>query len=421
MQKTKIEKIKAIQILDSRGNPTIETTVMLTCGATGKAQVPSGASTGKFEAYEKRDGEDAYLGKGVIDACRCVNTEINDLLKNKNAEDQFEIDLLMCRHDGTENKSRLGANAILSVSIAAAKAVSNAYGIPLYRYLGGKNARTLPIPLLNIINGGAHADNGLDIQEFMICPVGAKSFTGAMRMSMEIYGNLKSILREDELSISVGDEGGFAPQFQDAEEALQYIVRAIEFAGYKPGKDVFIALDIAASEWQNNDGYLLPKSKKEYSTQDLIDYYKALIQKYPIISIEDPLHEEDFEGFSAIRQQTGIQIVGDDLFVTNPKRLKIGIEKRAANAILVKPNQIGTLSETLTAIEMAKSAGMSAILSHRSGDTPDTAIADIAVATNCNQIKSGAPARGERIAKYNRLIAIENEIGSGGIYGNLLH
>lgn len=411
MKRTIIENIRARQILDSRGIPTLETTVTLTCGAKGCAKVPSGASTGKFEAYEKRDGRSEYFGKGVKDACIDVNTEIHELLKEKNAEDQYGIDSIMCKADNTKNKCRLGANAILSVSLAAAKAVAAAYEMPLYRYLGGRNAHVLPTPMLNIINGGAHADNKLDIQEFMICPIGARSFSQAMRMAVEVYGNLKTILKEDDYTTSVGDEGGFAPQFQNAEQALQYILRSIEFAGYKPGEDIGIALDIAASAWYKDGTYQLPKSGIQHDRKSLIDYYRELVAKYPIISIEDPLWEEDFEGFAQLRRIfPNVKIVGDDLFVTNSDRLKVGIQKESATSILIKPNQIGTLSETLIAIETAKQAGMQAILSHRSGDTSDTFIADIAVATNCGWIKAGAPARAERVEKYNRLLEIEEQL-----------
>ncbi len=415
MENTKIEKITAIQIIDSRATPTIQTTVYLKNGAIGTAQVPSGASTGSHEAFEKRDDGDAWLGKGVLGACQSVNTDLHQLLHERDAKDQFAIDTLMCKEDGTNNKSRFGANAILSVSLATAKAVAASYNMPLYRYLGGHTARTLPIPLLNIVNGGAHADNLLDIQEFMICPHGAHTFGQSIRMALEIYGNLKMILKEDEFSVAVGDEGGFAPNFSCTEEALKYITRAIEFSGYQPGKDVSIALDIASSEWYHDGIYTLPKTRKQYTTQSLTAYYQSLVQNYPIISIEDPFHEDDFDAFANLRALLpSVQIVGDDLFTTNAARLKSGIQKRSADAILIKPNQIGTLSEALDAIDLAKKSGMSAILSHRSGDTADTSIADIAVGCTCNQIKSGAPARGERIAKYNRLLTIESELAGGG-------
>ena len=417
MKATTIKNIKSRQILDSRGKPTLETTVILACGAMGKAQVPSGASTGKYEAFEKRDEGNDYFGKSVYDACNSVNNEINSLLKEKNAEDQYSIDHLMCKADGTQNKRRLGANAILSVSLAAAKAVAAAYELPLYRYLGGRNAHVLPIPMLNVINGGAHADNQLDIQEFMICPVGAYSFSHAMKMAVEVYGNLKLILKEDDYITSVGDEGGFAPQFKDAPEALYYILRAIEFAGYKPGKDIGIALDIAASEWYRNGRYQLPKSGIHYDVDSLISYYKSLVSQYPIISLEDPLCDEDFDGFSKIcKVFPNLKIVGDDLFVTNSKRIQTGIMQKSATSVLIKPNQIGTLSETLSAIEITQKAGFHAILSHRSGDTADTSISDIAVATNCGWIKSGAPCRTERVEKYNRLLEIEEELGEYSVY-----
>ena len=417
MKKTTIENICARLILDSRGVPTIETKVILSCGAIGIASVPSGASTGKYEAHEKRDNTDDYLGKSVELVCKKLNGELSDLLKGKDGENQYDIDHTMCEADGTENKGRLGANAILSVSIATAKAVANAYNLPLYRYLGGIDAHILPMPMMNIINGGAHADNSLDIQEFMICPCGARTFHQAMQMCSEIYWNLKFILKEDELTTSVGDEGGFAPNFSDAEQALRYITRAIEYSGYTPCKDVSIALDIAASEWYNDGNYRLPKSNIQINAEELISNYLDLVQKFPISSIEDPLYEDDFQGFSKLNKLISpVQIVGDDLFVTNPKRLLKGIQHESANAILIKPNQIGTLTETLQAIHQAQKAGLKTILSHRSGDTNDTFIADIAVATNSQQIKSGAPSRGERVCKYNRLMEIEKELAGYAVY-----
>jgi len=414
----KINNISARQIFDSRGNPTVSCCVTLNGGSYGAASVPSGASTGKYEAYELRDGGKAYNGKGVLKAVENVNEKIFALLKGERADRQREIDLRMISLDGTGNKSKLGANAILAVSLAVARAAAAAYSMPLYRYIGGIGGRVIPIPMMNILNGGAHADNNLDIQEFMIVPSGAKGFTEAMKMACEIYQSLKTILKEDDLSAAVGDEGGFAPNLTSDEDALRYIVRAIEFSGYKPGKDVFIALDAAASEWYNDEGsYFMPKRKTKMERSELIDYYASLCQKYPIVSIEDPLSEEDWEGFADITKRlSNAQIVGDDLFVTNTERLAKGIRGGCANAILIKPNQIGTLTETLDAIALAKRYGYGTVISHRSGETEDTSIADIAVGASAGQIKTGAPARSERVSKYNRLLKINDEL-CGPEYG----
>lgn len=418
---TRISKIKARQIFDSRGVPTVECEVQLECGAIGIAAVPSGASTGEYEAVELRDNGPGYLGKGVQNAVNNVNTEIFTALRGQRADKQYKIDKIMCELDGTENKSRLGANALLSVSLATAKAAAAAYGLPLYKYLGGVQARTLPVPMLNIMNGGAHASNNLDIQEFMIAPVGAKNFEEAMKMSTEIVWHLKKILQKDELSVSVGDEGGFAPNLESDEEALKYIIRAIEFAGYVPGKDIKISLDVASSEWYNGSTYFLPKRKITMTSEELIDYIADLVNRYPIYSVEDPLSENDWEGFTNITKRLpDIQIVGDDLFVTNTKRLQKGIDLKCANAILIKPNQIGTLTETLEAISLAQTHGYKAVISHRSGETEDTTIADIAVATNAGQIKTGAPVRGERTCKYNRLLKIEEELCKSAKYEDRL-
>jgi len=417
----RIKNVKARQIFDSRGVPTVECEVVLECGAIGVAAVPSGASTGEYEAVELRDKGTDYLGKGVLKAVNNVNTEIFNAIRGELADRQYKIDKIMCELDGTENKSRLGANAILSVSLAVAKAAACAYGLPLYKYLGGVSARTLPVPMLNIMNGGAHASNNLDIQEFMIAPVGAKSFAEAMKMSTEIVSHLKNILKEDELSVAVGDEGGFAPNLESDEDALKYIIRAIEFAGYVPGKDVKIALDVASSEWYNGSTYYLPKRKITMTSGELIDYISDLVKKYPIYSVEDPLSENDWDGFAQITKRLPeYQIVGDDLFVTNTKRLQKGIDLKCANAILIKPNQIGSLTETLEAIHLAQKNGYKAVISHRSGETEDTTIADIAVATNAGQIKTGAPVRGERTCKYNRLLKIEEELCKSARYEDRL-
>lgn len=414
----KIRKIDAIQLFDSRGNPTVGASVELECGAVGFACAPSGASTGKYEAYELRDGSKDYFGKSVLRAVENVKGEIASALTGKYADSQTEIDEAMIKTDGSENKANLGANAILAVSLATAKAAAEAYGMPLYRYIGGISGVTLPIPMMNILNGGAHAPNTVDIQEFMIMPYGAKTFAQAMKMCTEIYHALGKILKEDDYSTTVGDEGGFAPDFDSDVRALEYIVRAIEMADYKPGQDVFIALDAAVSDWYRDGKYTLPKRQVTVSREELIDYFISLKSQYPIISIEDPLGEEDFEGFATItKQMHGTQIVGDDLFVTNERRLDKGISEHAANAILIKPNQIGTLTETINTIRLARRNGYNTVMSHRSGETEDTTIADIAVAMNCTQIKTGAPCRSERVAKYNRLLQIERELGCAAAYG----
>ena len=411
-----IKQIHARQILDSRGNPTIETQILLENGVTASAAVPSGASTGQYEAVELRDEADIYGGKSVFNAIANVNTTINEALEGMDIFDQTAIDRAMITLDGTENKSNLGANAILSVSLAAARTAAHCCGLPLYRYLGGAAAMTLPVPMLNILNGGAHANNNLEIQEFMIIPIGAPTFSKGMEMSIRVYHSLGHILKEAGLSAAVGDEGGYAPNLENDEQALNLLLRAIERAGLEPERDIAIALDAAASEWKTAEGYRLPKCGKDYSSEQLINYFEGLVQKYPILSLEDPLGDDDFEGFAEIRRRTGIQIVGDDLFVTNSDRLQKGIAKASGNAILIKLNQIGTLSETLQTIRMAKNNGFKTIISHRSGETADSFIADLAVAVNAGQIKTGAPARSERIAKYNRLTGIEAVVGVHSYY-----
>ncbi len=418
-----IEQIHAMEILDSRGNPTIQTEVTLSNGINATAAVPSGASTGAFEAIELRDGNPKrYLGKGVLNAVEHVNTTIFECLQGADVLQQRKLDHLMMELDGTENKSRLGANAILSVSLAAAKAAAQALGIPLYRYIGGCEARTLPVPMMNILNGGAHASNNVDIQEFLIMPVGASSFSEALRWCAEVFHTLKKVLSDRGLSTSVGDEGGFAPNLKDDEDALQAIVEAIEKAGYVPGSQFRIAMDPASSEWYQKDGvYLLPKKQIKMSAGELIDFWDKLISKYPIISLEDGLAEEDWNGWQEMTKRLGerVQLVGDDLFVTNTKRLTKGIDLAVANSILIKPNQIGTLTETLEAIRTAQLAGYTAVVSHRSGETEDTTIADLSVAVNSGQIKTGAPSRSERVAKYNRLLQIEQELGTEAEYKGL--
>lgn len=411
--KTKISFVSAREILDSRGNPTIEAKVTLAGGATGTCAVPSGASTGQYETVELRDGDKSrYLGKGVTKAVGHVNGIIASALLGVNTSNMRKIDELLINLDGTENKSKLGANATLAVSIATAKATAAAYGLPLYRFIGGVNAQRLPVPMMNILNGGAHASNSLDIQEFMIMPVGAQSFAEALRQGTEVYHHLKKVLSSRKLSTNVGDEGGFAPNLAEDKEALELILEAIESAGYTAGKDIVLALDIAASEWADQEEYLLPKIKQRYTKEGLISYYTKLCGEYPIYSLEDPLGENDFDGFANLTVQLGHDhmIVGDDLFVTNSKRLAKGIEADAANAILVKANQIGTLSETLDAIELAKKSGYETIISHRSGETGDTFIADLAVSVNAGFVKTGAPCRTERVCKYNRLLEIEQEV-----------
>ncbi len=413
-----IVDVIAREILDSRGNPTVEVDVYVEDenGAfVGRAAVPSGASTGIFEAYELRDGDaDRYLGKGVQKAVDNVNTEIADAIIGFNALDQVEIDRTLIALDGTPNKSRLGANAILGVSMACARAASEALGVSLYQYIGGTNAKTLPVPMMNILNGGAHASNNVDIQEFMIMPVGATSWAEALRWCAEVFHSLKKLLSVGGMTTAVGDEGGFAPNLKKDEDALKLIVEAIEKAGFKPGEDFMIAMDAAVSEWYREDGsYFLPKAKKSMSRQQMVKMWKDFAAKYPIISLEDGMAEDDWEGWKMLTDALGkkIQLVGDDLFVTNVERLKKGIELGVANSILIKVNQIGSLSETLDAIQMANRAGYTAVVSHRSGETEDTTIADIAVALNAGQIKTGAPSRTDRVAKYNQLLRIEEELG----------
>lgn len=411
-----ITDVYAREILDSRGNPTVEVEVYLEEGFMGRAAVPSGASTGAFEAVELRDGDkDRYLGKGVLKAVDNINMEIAPEIIGLDSEDQIGIDAILCEIDGTENKGRLGANALLGVSMAVAKATAESLGMPLYRYIGGVNSKQLPVPMMNIVNGGSHADNNVDFQEFMVMPVGATTFAEALRMCAEVFHNLKKVLKDEGLNTAVGDEGGFAPDLKSNEDALMYICRAIENSGYKLHDDFKIAMDPASTEFYNPETkkYELKGEGRELTSKEMIEYYAYLIDKYPIISIEDGLSEEDWEGFKLKTEMLGdkLQIVGDDLFVTNTKRLERGIENSTANAILVKVNQIGTLTETLNAIEMAQKAGYTAIISHRSGETEDTTIADIAVATNAGQIKTGAPSRTDRVAKYNQLLRIEDELG----------
>ena len=409
-----ITDVYAREILDSRGNPTVEVEVLAGENIYGRASVPSGASTGQFEAVELRDGEERYRGLGVTRAVDNVNTKIAPELIGVNVFEQTEIDSIMLKLDGTANKSNLGANATLGVSMAAARAAANALNIPLYRYLGGASAMKMPVPMMNILNGGKHADNTVDFQEFMIMPVGACCFKEGLRMCAEIYHTLKKILKEENLNTAVGDEGGFAPNLKDAKETLQYIVKAIEKAGYKAGEDVAITLDVAASELYNKEfkKYVFEGEDAIRSAEELVDYYEMLIAEFPIISIEDPMDEEDWEGWDLMTKRLGskVQLVGDDLFVTNTERLRKGIDRKVANAILIKVNQIGTLTEAFAAIELAKTSGYRNIISHRSGETEDSIIADIAVAFNAGQIKTGAPCRSERVAKYNQLLRIEEEI-----------
>ena len=416
---TIIADIYAREILDSRGNPTVEADVILEDGVLGRAAVPSGASTGVHEAVELRDGDKKrYLGKGVLDAVTNVNTIIGPALVGMDASDQVSIDHLMLDLDGTPNKSRLGANAILAVSLAVAKAAAEYFDLPLYRYLGGVNSRRLPVPMMNILNGGAHADNNVDIQEFMVMPTGASSFAEALRIGAEVFHCLKAVLKEKGYGTAVGDEGGYAPDLGSNEEALQTIVEAIKRAGYTPGKECNIAMDIAASELYQDGKYTLAGEGKTFSAAELIQLYESWIGRYPIISIEDGLAEDDWEGWKLLTGKLGgrIQLVGDDLFVTNTERLASGIEKGVANSILIKVNQIGTLTETLEAIEMAKEAGYTAVVSHRSGETEDVTIADIAVATNAGQIKTGAPSRTERVAKFNQLLRIEEDLDEAAVF-----
>ncbi|MBY0430987.1 MAG: phosphopyruvate hydratase [Rhodospirillales bacterium] len=416
---TAITDIHAREILDSRGNPTIEVDVVLETGATGRAAVPSGASTGAHEAIELRDGDkERYLGKGVLKAVESVNGEIYDALAGMDAEDQVVIDQTMIDLDGNLNKGRLGANAILGVSMAVAKAAAEEAKLPLYRYVGGVFAQTLPVPMMNIINGGAHADNPIDIQEFMVMPVVAPSCTDAIRMGAEVFHSLKKLLKDAGHNTAVGDEGGFAPNLKSTDEALSFIMKAIEKAGYKPGEDMFLALDSASSEFYKGGKYVLAGEGKTLDADGMAKYYEELVNRYPIISIEDGCAEDDMEGWKALTDLLGkrIQLVGDDLFVTNPVRLADGIKNGLANSILVKVNQIGTLSETLEAVEMAHKSGYTAVMSHRSGETEDSTIADLAVATNCGQIKTGSLSRSDRLAKYNQLIRIEEELGPAARY-----
>ena len=421
-----ITDVVARQVLDSRGNPTVEVEIVVENECVGRAAVPSGASTGSFEAVELRDGDKSkYLGKSVEKAVNNVNTEIKNLVVGMNALNQAEIDEAMIKLDGTHNKGRLGANAILGVSIAVAKAAAKYLGLPLYNYVGGVNATVLPVPMMNILNGGKHADNSVNIQEFMIMPVGAKTFAEALRMSAEVFHNLKSVLKAKGYATSVGDEGGFAPNLKHDEEALQSIVEAIEKAGYKPGKDFCIAIDAAATEMYDEakkigeEGkYYFWKTGEKFTQDEMIDFWEKMAEKYPIISLEDGLAEEDWEGWQKMTARLGkkIQLVGDDLFVTNTERLKKGIDLGVTNSILIKLNQIGTLTETLNAIQMANRAGYTAVVSHRSGETEDTTIADLSVALNAGQIKTGAPSRTDRVAKYNQLLRIEEELGSSAKY-----
>ena len=407
-----IEAIVAREILDSRGNPTVEVEVGLDDGTVARAAVPSGASTGAFEAVERRDGDKGrYLGKGVEQAVDAVMEEIAPKLYGFDAADQRLIDDEMLALDGTANKGELGANAILGVSLAVAKAAADSAGLPLFRYIGGPNARLLPVPMMNILNGGSHADSNVDIQEFMIAPIGAGSFREALRWGAEVYHQLKSVLKAKGLATGLGDEGGFAPNLESNAAALDLIMEAIKGAGYEPGKDIALALDVAASEFHKDGSYAFEGGTK--SAAEMIDYYAGLVETYPLVSIEDPLNEDDWEGWHAITERLGdqVQLVGDDLFVTNPERLGRGIDEGTANALLVKVNQIGSLSETLDAVDMAHRAGYRCMMSHRSGETEDVTIADLAVATNCGQIKTGAPARSERVAKYNQLLRIEEELG----------
>jgi enolase len=412
---SKIERIHARQILDSRGNPTVEVELALRSGAAGRAAVPSGASTGEFEATELRDGDKgAYLGKGVTHAVGNVNGEIADAIRGRDADDQKGLDRALIELDGTPNKSRLGANAILGVSLAAAHAAAREEGLPLWRYLGGEGAHVLPVPMMNVLNGGAHADNKVDFQEFMVVPAGAPTFSECLRMGAEVFHALKGTLHDRGLGTAVGDEGGFAPDLGSNEEALQMLVRGIEAAGYRPGEDVFIALDPATSEIRSGDAYDLEHEGRKLTSDELAAYWAELAGKYPIVSIEDGMDEEDWAGWKTLtdRLGAGVQLVGDDLFVTNVERLQRGIDAGVANSILIKVNQIGTLTETLAAIDLARSAGYTAVMSHRSGETEDVTIADLAVATGCGQIKTGAPSRSDRVAKYNQLLRIEESLGS---------
>lgn len=410
--------VYAREVLDSRGNPTLEVEVISEDGGFGRAIVPSGASTGAHESVELRDNDERYMGKGVEQAVRNVNEIIAKELIGFDVLNQITIDKYLIELDGTDSKSKLGANATLGVSIAAAKAAADELGLPLYEYLGGAGARTLPVPMMNILNGGKHADNNVDIQEFMIMPVGGVDFKESLRMCAEVYHNLKKVLKSEGLNTAVGDEGGFAPDLKSNEDAISYIIKAVEKAGYKPGKDIYIAIDAAASEFYENGKYNLKGENKILTSKEMVEYYKYLVDKYPIISLEDGLFEDDWEGWQELTKELGkkIQIVGDDLFVTNIKRLKEGVEKKVGNSILIKLNQIGTITETLETIEYAKKHGYTCVISHRSGETEDVTIADLAVAINAGQIKTGAPARTDRVAKYNQLLRIEDALGEEGVY-----
>lgn len=426
MSRFKIEKVIGREILDSRGNPTVEAEVILVDGSVGRAAVPSGASTGAFEAVELRDGDKKrYLGKGVKKAVENINTTIASAICGMDASNQAELDAAMIKLDGTPNKGKLGANAILGVSLAAAKAVAASLNMPLYRYIGGVNAKTLPVPMMNIINGGKHADSSLNIQEFMIMPVGAKTFSEAMEQSVTVFHTLKKLLKDDGYVTAVGDEGGFAPKFNSDTQALDYIMKAIEATGYRPGEDFYIAIDAASTEMYDEakkagrEGeYLFWKSGEFKTVDQMVDFWDEICSKYPVISLEDGLAEEDWEGWKKLTERIGhkVQLVGDDLFVTNTERVKKGIDMGVANSVLIKVNQIGSLTETLDAIEMAKNNKWTAIVSHRSGETEDVTLADIAVATNAGQIKTGAPSRTDRVAKYNQLLRIEQELGSNAVY-----
>jgi enolase len=415
---SQIEQVHARQILDSRGNPTVEVDIVLRSGASGRAAVPSGASTGEFEATELRDGGTAWGGKGVTRAVANVNGEIRGALKGHDATDQLGLDKRLIELDGTPNKSRLGANAILGVSLAAAHAAAAEEGLPLWRYLGGEQARILPVPMMNVLNGGAHADNKVDFQEFMVMPAGAETFSECLRKGVEVFHALKATLKEAGLGTAGGDEGGFAPDLGSNEEALQMLMRGIEAAGYTPGEDIFIALDPATSEIASDGAYVLEHEGRSLSAEEMADYWADLASRYPIVSIEDGMDEEDWQGWKALTDKLGdrVQLVGDDLFVTNTQRLRRGVETGVANSILIKVNQIGTLSETLEAISMAREAGYTAVMSHRSGETEDVTIADLAVATGCGQIKTGAPSRSDRVAKYNQLLRIEEALGSDAVF-----
>lgn len=421
MSNLKIEKVIGREIIDSRGNPTVEAEVYLADGTIGRGTAPSGASTGEFEALELRDGDKArFGGKGVSKAVENINTVINDVLKGMDAADTYAVDKAMIQADGTKDKSKLGANAILAVSIAAARAASVSVGLPLYKFLGGVNGNRLPVPMMNILNGGAHAANTVDVQEFMIMPAGAKSFKEGLRWCTEVFHALGNLLKEKSLATGVGDEGGYAPDLASDEEAIEFILEAIKKAGYEPGKDFVLAMDAASSEWKTGTKgeYLLPKTGKRFTSKELVGHWKELCEKYPIYSIEDALDEEDWEGWQVLTEELGnkIQLVGDDLFVTNTERLQKGISMECGNSILIKLNQIGSVSETLEAIKMAHNAGYTAISSHRSGETEDTTIADLAVALNTCQIKTGAPSRSERVAKYNQLLRIEEALGESAVY-----